>query len=124
MLFRLSLLVAVPVSLLIVGSPARAEEIRFPLTVDYEIIKMALRQHLARETGGRLELWRSPDGCGSFALDDPSIEPAGARLRIVGPASGSAGLSLFGLCWATVAWSGRAEVTARPEIGPDWQLRL
>ena len=124
MLVRLSSLVAVPVLLLILASPARAEEIRFPLTVDYEILRMALRQHLTQQTGGRLELWRSADGCGSFGVDDPSIEPAGARLRIVGPASGSAGFSMFGLCWANVAWTGRADITARPQIGADWQLRL
>jgi len=101
-----------------------ADEIRFPLTVDYEVLRVALRKHLQQHAGAGLELWRSPDGCGSFVLRDATIEPRDGRVKIAGPASASAGLPLFGLCWANVSWTGYAEILARPEIGPDWQLRL
>jgi hypothetical protein len=87
-------------------------------------LQAGIRKHLREHTPGGVELWRSADGCGSFALRDVTVEPAGGRLRITGPASATAGISFFGLCWANVAWSGRAEIVTRPEIGADWQLRF
>jgi hypothetical protein len=110
--------------LLAAAPAARAAEVRFPLTVDWATLGAALRRHLDAQGRGGLELWRRADGCGSFALREPVVEPLGARLKISGPATGEAGLALFGSCWASVGWRGRAEILARPEVGPDWQLRL
>jgi hypothetical protein len=108
--------------LTLLASVSRADEVRFPLTVDYELLRAGLRKHLAEHAG--LEVWRSADGCSSFVLRDATVEPSESRLKIAGPASANAGVPLFGLCWANVSWSGRAEILARPDIGPDWQLRL
>ena len=110
--------------LLAAAPNASADEVQFVLTVDQDVLGMALRQHLEAQGPAGLELWRSADGCGTFAMKDVAIEPADARVKIVGVASGSAGVRLFGLCWANVSWTGRAEIMTRPEIGPDWQLRL
>lgn len=105
------------------GVPAvPAAEVRFPLTVGHDLLQAALRRHLEGPAG--LELWRSPDGCGSFRLKDPTLRGADGRLTVAGPATGEAGVLLLGWCWASVSWSGYAEVSARPEIGPDWQIRL
>lgn len=101
-----------------------AEEVRFPLTVDYEVLRVAVQKHLQEEARGGAKVWRSADGCGSFAVREVSVEPADGRLKITGPASGNAGFSLFGFCWGNLSWTGRAEILARPEIGPNWQLRL
>jgi hypothetical protein len=110
--------------LLALAPGAGAAQVRFPLTVDYEVLRAALRKHLEERGPGGLELWRTADGCGSFVLREATIEPADGRLKIEGPASVGAGIPLFGLCWANVSWNGHAEIVARPEIGPDWQLRL
>jgi len=48
------------------GSPAGAVEVRFPLTVDYDVLRHALGKHLREQSGGALELWRTADGCGSL----------------------------------------------------------
>jgi transglycosylase-like protein with SLT domain len=117
-------LLAASLALLAVAPPSWANEVRFPLTVDYEVLRVAVRQHLQEHAGGGLELWRSPDGCGSFVLKDATVEHANGRLKIAGPASGGAGVPIFGLCWANVSWRGYVEILARPEIGPDWQLHL
>jgi hypothetical protein len=114
-------------ALVIVGlaSACWADEVRFPLTVDHEVLQAALRQHLRQQGGGELELWRTADGCGSFRLREVTIGAADAgRVKIAGPASGTASLALFGFCWGTISWTGYAEIVARPEIGADWQLRL
>jgi hypothetical protein len=57
-------------------------------------------------------------------LKDVTLDAAEGRVRVAGPASGEAGLRLFGLCWANVSWTGHAEITGRPVIGADWQFRL
>lgn len=110
-------------ALALVATATEAVEVRFPLTVDYEILRGALRKHL-HESGGELVLWRSPDGCRTFVMREPTVTPAGGRLKIAGPGSARAGLGLLGYCWAQVGWDGHVEVLARPEIGRDWQVRL
>jgi hypothetical protein len=106
------------------GAPVSAVEITFPLTIDYDMLRTALRKHLGEETGGALELWRTADGCGTFVVNDPVLAPADGRLRITGPASATAGLPMLGWCLASISWSGHAEIVARPELGRDWQLRF
>src|SRR5262249_39425862 len=67
--------------------PAFAVEVTFPLTIDYEVLRAALRKHIGQEGGGgALELWRTSDGCGTFVVRDPGLEPVDGRLRIAGPA--------------------------------------
>jgi Transglycosylase SLT domain len=103
---------------------AAAVEVIFPLTIDYDMLRTALRKHLGEEAGGALELWRTPDGCGTFVVRDPVLTPADGRLRITGPASATAGLPVMGWCLASISWNGHAEIVARPELGHDWQLRF
>jgi hypothetical protein len=110
--------------ILALAAPAPAVDVVFPLTIDYEVLRIALRKHLGEETGGALELWRTPDGCGTFVVRDPVLEPTDGRLRITGPASATAGLPLFGWCFASITWNGHAEILARPELDHDWHLRF
>ena len=110
-------------TLLPAGS-ARAVEVTFPLTIEYDVLRTALRKHLGAATGGALELWRTPDGCGTFTVRDPVLEPAEGRLRISGPASATAGLPLLGWCFGSISWTGHAEILSRPELDHDWQLRF
>ncbi|MGH7266346.1 MAG: transglycosylase SLT domain-containing protein [Candidatus Rokuibacteriota bacterium] len=112
------------VGMLALAAPAAAAEVRFPLTVEYELLQRAFRKHLRDTAEGALVLWRSEDGCRTFTIRDPVVEPAEGRLRIAGPAEAQAGLGVLGYCWAQLEWQGRVEVLARPEIGRDWLLRL
>jgi len=112
------------VAALLAAAPAAAAEVTFPLTIDYDVLRTALRKHLGAASGGALELWRTPDGCGTFVVRDPVLEPADRRLRITGPASATAGLPLLGWCFGSITWAGHAEILARPELDHDWQLRF
>ncbi len=109
---------------LLVAGPALAVEVTFPLTIDYDVLRAALRKHLGEESGGALELWRTSDGCGTFVVRDPVLEPVEHRLRLSGPATATAGLPLFGWCFASLSWNGYAEILTRPELGRDWQLHF
>ena len=122
--FALTVVLAALLGAVAAPPAALAVEVAFPLTIDYAVLRAALRKHLGEETGGALELWRTPDGCGTFVVSDPVLEPADGRLRITGPASATAGLPLLGWCFASVTWTGHAEIVARPELGHDWQLRF
>ncbi len=120
-LLAVAALAAVP----LLPAPARAVEVSFPLTIDYEVLRAALRRHLREQAGGVLELWRTADGCGTFVMRDPVVTPAPlGRVRISGPGSGRAGIPLFGWCFANVAWDGLVEIDARPELDQSWHLRL
>ena len=115
---------AVVLATLLAPLSALAVEVAFPLTIDYGVLRAAVRKHLGEESGGAIELWRTPDGCGTFVVRDPVLEPADNRLRMSGPATATAGLPLLGWCFASISWSGQAEILARPELGHDWQLRF
>lgn len=105
-------------------SPSWAAEVQFPLAVDYELLRIALRAQLEQRHGS-LELWKTEDGCGSLAMRDITVEPtADGRLAINGAASASAGIPFLRLCWANVSWTGRIAILAVLELGADWQLRL
>lgn len=117
-------LVAIWLAMMALAPPASAGEVRFPLSIDYEILRAALRRHLREQPGGALTLWKTPDGCGSFVLRDPTLQPADGRLKISGRGSAQAGFHLLGWCWASVSWDGYVDIVGRPEIGRDWQLRL
>src|SRR5262245_2375730 len=107
-----------------ITSPAGAAEVRFPLTLEYDLLQAALRKHLREQAGGEIVLWRSGDGCRTFTMRDPTLAAAEGKLRITGPASAEAGLGMLGYCMASVGWQGHVEFTAQPELGADWQLRL
>ena len=115
---------AIVLAALLSPLPALAVEVTFPLTIDYGIVRAAVRKHLGEESGGALELWRTPDGCGTFVVRDPVLEPVDGRIRLTGPATATAGVPVMGWCFASVTWIGQAEILTRPELGHDWQLRF
>ena len=121
---RLTMVLAALLGAVAAPPAALAVEVAFPLTIDYAVLRAALRKHLGEETGGALELWRTPDGCGTFVVRDPVLEPADGRLRITGPATATAGLPLIGWCFGSVTWTGHAEIVARPELDHSWQLHF
>ena len=114
----------VPLAVLVLAPAALATEVRFPLSVEHPVLQSALRKHLREQSGGTLELWRTADGCGSLVMREVTIQPREGRLRISGRSSAEAGVALFGVCWGSVSWEGYADIVGRPEIGPDWRLRL
>jgi hypothetical protein len=110
--------------MILTAAPAvLAVEVQFPLTIDYPVLRAAVKKHLRETADGELT-WRSVDGCRTLVMRDPRLEPFEGRLRLSGPATARAGLPLFGYCWGNLEWSGPVEILARPEIGRDWQVRL
>ncbi len=114
---------ALSLALVAWASVASAGEVRFPLTIDYELLRLAIRKHLREDASGQLQL-RSPDGCRTLTVRELTVQPAFGRLRFLARGTAHAGFYLLGWCWAQVSWDGSLDVIARPEIDRGWQLRL
>ena len=106
------------------ASASSAGEVRFPLTVDYEMLRIAIRKHLHEDAGGQLTVRASADGCRTLTVREVTMYPAGGRLRIATRASARVGFGFLGWCWAHTSWEGHLDVTARPDIDRSWTLRI
>ncbi len=115
---------AAVVATLVLALTAEAREVGFPLVVDHALLRAALAAQLREEPDGSTMLWGAPGGCRSLVLRDLRVGPAADRLRISAQGAARLGLRLLGFCFAPLSWAGMVQSTARPELGPDWQLRL
>ncbi len=107
------------------GAPgARAEEVRFALTVDYELLAVGIARALGAATGEPSVLWRSDDDCTTLAVEDFRIRPADGRLEIRAGGRGRAGFGLFGWCLFPLRRDAELRIVARPTIDPTWRLTL
>jgi hypothetical protein len=108
----------------VVAAGARAEQITFPLSVDYPILQAALAAQFHADTGGRAVLWGSEGGCRELTLRDVDVEPAPPQVRFVARGHARLGFRFLGFCFAPLSWDGYVETLATPVIAPDWRLRF
>src|SRR5207249_934122 len=113
---------AVLLGVLLCASTARAAEVSFTLTVDYEILGRALRDALEADRGGEAVLWGTRTGCRSLVLRDIGIEPGEGRVRVVARGTARLGFGFLGFCLAPVSWNDYLASLATPEVSGDWQL--
>src|SRR5439155_1300870 len=76
------------------------------------------------EPDGSSVLWGSRGGCRSLVLRDLRVGATAGRMRVSAQGRAHLGVRFLGFCFARLAWSGRVESLARPEMGDDWRLRL
>jgi hypothetical protein len=110
--------------LALLAPQTRADEVTFPLRVEYPILRVALRQQLDWDPSGTAVVWKSQGGCRSLVVTDLQIEPAGDRVRLVARGAARLGFGVLGFCVAPARWDGFLEMVARPVVEADWQLRL
>ncbi len=108
------------------GTPAglRAEEVRFALTVDYELLASLLARELRGTAPEPAVLWTSDDDCTTLALDDFRVLPAGERVEVRAVARGRAGFGILSWCLFPLQRDAELRIRARPTIEPTWQLVL
>jgi hypothetical protein len=107
----------------IVGTGARAEQVTFPLVIDYPILAAALVHQLHPDPDGAAVLWGTRSGCRSLVVRDLHVDRA-ERLRLTARGKARVGFGVLGLCVAPLSWDGYLETLATPELGRDWQLRF
>jgi hypothetical protein len=108
--------------------PARATQVRIPLTIDYIAIREALKRKLYTAPGGRAQLWNGTDDCQFLYAENPDFSRATAG----GPATVKLetanrlglGVSMGSQCLNAIQWSGIVEALGVPYIAPGLQLKF
>jgi len=103
---------------------ATTRTVAFPLVVDYPILEAALRRDLGMREGASLDLWGTPGDCHWAVVDDLALGGAGGKIRVTTRGSAVVGFRLLWFCVSPLAWQGALDLTMRPEVGADWQLRF
>jgi len=101
-----------------------AEQVTFPLVVDYPLLGAMLARQLDQDAEGTALLWGTRGGCRELTLRGPHFQPAPPRVRFLAHGKARVGFRFLGLCIAPVSWEGQLETLASPTVGDDWRLRL
>jgi hypothetical protein len=108
--------------------PARASQVRIPLTIDYIALREALKHKLYTAPGRRAPLWNGLSECQYLYAENPEFSraPAGsaASVRLNTATSLGLGVALGSQCLNAVNWSGIVEALGVPYIAPGLQLKF
>lgn len=127
---RLWMAVAVAASAILLArpDPARATQVRIPLTIDYIAIREALKRKLYTAPGGRAQLWNGTDDCQFLYAENPDFSrataggPATVKLETANTLG--LGVSMGSQCLNAIQWSGIVEALGVPYIAPGLQLKF
>src|SRR5215470_19153068 len=101
-------------AVLLTAAVAAADEITFPLVVDYPVLAAALTQTLRPEPDGTIVLWGTRIGCGSATVRDLGLERAEGRVRITASGRARLGFGFLGICLGPISWDGHLDTLASP----------
>jgi hypothetical protein len=123
--FRLWTVVAI---FFILSAPARAAQVRIPLTIDYLTLREALKRQLYTAPGGRAELWNGLNDCQFLYAENPNFArataPGPATVKLETNNSLALGVAMGSRCLNAVEWSGIVEALGVPYIAPGLQLKF
>jgi hypothetical protein len=109
-------------------APARASQVRIPLTIDYITLREALKHKLYTGPGGRAQLWNGLDDCQFLYAENPEFSraPAGGAATVQLETANSLGLgvAMGSQCLNAVQWSGIVQALGVPYIAPGLQLKF
>ena len=108
--------------------PARATQVRIPLTIDYIALREALKRNLFTAPGGRAQLWNGIDDCQFLYAENPEFSRATAggpaTVKLETADSLGLGVSMGSQCLNAIQWSGIVEALGVPYIAPGLQLKF
>src|SRR5208283_3243625 len=108
--------------------PARATQVRIPLTIDYLALREALKRNLFTAPGGRAQLWNGIDDCQFLYAENPEFSRATAcgpaTVRLETADSLGLGVSMGSQCLNAIQWSGIVDALGVPYIAPGLQLKF
>ena len=109
-------------------APARASQVRIPLTIDYITLREALKRKLYTAPGGRAELWNGLDDCQFLYAENPEFARAtaggAATVQLETANSLGLGVAMGSRCLNAVQWSGIVQALGVPYIAPGLQLKF
>jgi len=108
--------------------PARASQVRIPLTIDYITLREALKRKLYTAPGGRAELWNGVSDCQYLYAENPEFSRAAAggaaTVQLETANSLGLGVAMGSQCLNAVQWSGIVQALGVPYIAPGLQLKF
>jgi hypothetical protein len=109
-------------------APARASQVRIPMTIDYITLREALKRKLYTAPGGRAELWNGLDDCQFLYAENPEFSRAtaggAATVQLETANSLGLGVAMGSQCLNAVQWSGIVQALGVPYIAPGLQLKF
>src|ERR1039457_1673740 len=108
--------------------PARATQVRIPLTIDYIALREALKRNLFTAPGGRAQLWNGIDDRQFLYAENPEFSRATAggpaTVKLETANSLGLGVSMGSQSLNAIQWSGIVEALGVPYIAPGLQLKF
>jgi hypothetical protein len=109
-------------------APARASQVRIPLTIDYIALREALKRKLYTAPGGRAQLWNGLDDCQFLYAENPEFSRAAgggaATVKLETANSLGLGVAMGSQCIGAIQWSGIVEALGVPYIAPGLKLKF
>ncbi len=109
-------------------TPARASQVRIPLTIDYITLREALKRKLYTAPGGRAPLWNGLDDCQFLYAENPEFsraaEGGAATVKLETANSLGLGVAMGSQCVGAIQWSGIVEALGVPYIAPGLHLKF
>jgi len=110
------------------ATPARAAQVRIPMTIDYLTLREALKRKLYTAPGGRAQLWNGLDECQFLYAENPEFSRAtasgAATVKLETANSLGLGVAMGSQCVGAIQWSGIVEALGVPYIAPGLQLKF
>jgi len=107
---------------------ARAAQLRIPITIDYVVLREALKRQVYTAPGGRAQLWNGADDCQFLYAANPEFSRATAggpaTVKLETASQLSLGLAMGSQCLNAIQWSGIVEALGVPYIAPGLQLKF
>src|SRR5271170_631263 len=124
---KLWIFVAIIIAIFAVA-PARASQVRIPLTIDYLTLREALKRQIYTAPGGRADLWNGLDDCQFLYAENPNFArattPGAATVKLETNNSLELGVAMGSQCLNAVQWSGIVEALGVPYVAPGLQLKF
>ena len=121
-------IIVAAIAVIFCDAPARASQVRVPMTIDYITLREALKRKLYTAPGGRAELWNGASDCQYLYAENPefSRSTAGGAATVQLETANSLGLGLAvgSQCLNAVQWSGIVQALGVPYIAPGLQLKF
>lgn len=111
-------LIALAIGLAWPPAPARAEEVRLPITLDYPFIRAAFIRNAFTAPGEKAVVLNKGQGCSLVELWDLQVSPDAQKIKLRTRIKVKAGLTLLGKCLDPVDWEGWLEAWQRVEMDP------
>ncbi len=121
-------IIVTTIAVIALSAPARASQVRIPLTIDYITLREALKRQLYTAPGGRAELWNGVNDCQFLYAENPEFAHAtggtAATVQLETANSLGLGLAMGSQCLNAVQWSGIVQALGVPYIAPGLQLKF